>query len=1285
MPAVVTDKVIVELEARLGRYNAEVLNSRGVFDRSVAGMAAAAEQSERRIAAASSGIRSALLSTTAVLAGAAGANGIRKLADDYTAYTNQLRVAGVEGANLVVVNQSLFEIANRNGVALNTLGTLYGRVSQAAKELGASQQDVLRFTSGVAAAVRVQGGDPTQSSGALLQLSQALGGAIVRAEEFNSVNEGLRPVLVAVANGIDKYGGSVSKLRNDVIEGKVTSQEFFEAFLKGSAQLEKQANQSVLTVAQSFTVLRNAASVYIGTANEAVGATQAFGAGMKLLADNLNVVIPALAVLAIAMGGAAAGRGVDAAAGRIREQITASNELARSTREAAAQAQDVAQRQAQASAARVAELQAEAARIRQNIALTQELMREETQRRNQAAANATAGFGRIKVGAGADSAAIDGAAAIAERERMQQGLIASSRSLQAVEASLNEEVTRNALLTDRATIAGRANAAAIAATSVAARAGRAAMTAFNATLSFFGGPIGLAITAVAIALSAVAIEAAGAAQAASDADRTLDSLRQRAEQTRGATQGLAVQQRDQAKAAQESAASTDVASNAYDRARQAALNAAEAIKYMTAVQRQALLDDLQTQKTRLTAGIAGGNFDLFTTDQQERVNNSRGRAARAVGAQTGDLPSYQDLDTAQGRRAIQALEQRLPQLDGAQRDAVREYLNQVAVLRDQNSTLGALNATIETVREGLRSETLKEPEAKTTPTTPGGGGKPGRNGASRENRLDEERFRALQTSAQAAVDLAQADLERVAASTALGQEERRAGIAKAAADLALANASNNRLQAELDRIGEEETLRLEELAAARNYSATQKARVSAAIRAAAVAQREAAQAEDQARQRQAAAQAEQAISQSVQAALAASVENQALTAEERVAAERQLLDLQRSEARARLETILAQQGVSEETRQRARAALENGFQGAGATRVANQTADLQREALEIAATLARTSRARAEAEAALLLLSQEQRRASTELLLAQLDASDASKALAQRLRAALGAVEAGENEQARRARLSPLERVRDNLPAGREGRRDAAEQAVASGLDGLASSLGKASVAGEGFAQALLDTAGSIVENLATEAYQEIIVAPIADLARQGLDAIFGTAATSVKTTADTQAAIASTAQATAATTAATSLATLTVAANVLQQAMLQAAASSAGKGGSDIISSIASAFGSGGARAIGGNVSQNLPVLVGENGPEIFFPRGAGVISPSIPNAQAKERRSFGNVSVVNNTGVAAVPVIERDEETGDQKITLEPIGNQMIDGAGRSGKLKRALMKSPKPKKRG
>lgn len=1284
---VVTDKVIVELEARLGQYRADVLNARSAFDRSVAGMAQSAEQAERRIAAASSGIRSALLSTTAVLAGAAGASGIRKLTDEYTAYTNQLRVAGVEGANLVAVHQSLFEAANRNGVSLNALGTLYGRASQAAKDLGASQQQLLQFTSGIAAAVKVQGGDPSQSSGALLQLSQALGGAIVRAEEFNSVNEGLRPVLVAVANGIEKYGGSVSKLRADVIEGKVTSQEFFQAFLRGSDQLEKQANQSVLTVAQSFQTLRNAASVYIGTANEAVGATEAFGAGLRLLGENLNVIIPALAVLGIAMGGAAAGRGIEQAAGRIKDQISASNELTRTTRETAAEASRVANVQAQASAARVSELEREAARIRQNIALTEQLLREETKRRDQAAANNAAGFGRIRVGAGNDSAPVDEKAALAERERMQQGLIASSKSLQTVEAALNVERTKSALLTDRATLAGRAHAAALAATSVAARAGRAAMSAFNATLAFFGGPIGLAITAVALALSGVAMEAGAAARAAGDADRTLESLRQRAEQTSGATKNLADKQRDQAAAAQESAAQTDVAASAYDRARQAALNAAEAIKYMTSVQRQALLDDLETQKTRLTTGIAGGLFDLVTTDQQERVNNSRSRAARAVGGRAGDLPSFQDIGTASGQRALQALEARMPELQGAQREAVREYLNNVAVLKDQNGTLAGLNAAIETVREGIRAPTLKEPEGTATAPTPKGDGSGGRarSGAGRENRLEEERFRAMEASAQAAVDIAQADLERAAATTSFSAEERRTQIAKAAADLAVANAANNRLQAALDRIDDEERLRLEELAAAKNYSAAQKERVAAAIRAAGTAQRDAARAEEQSRQRQAQTAVEQAISQSVQAALSAQAENQGLTAAERVTAERQLLDLQRSEASARLETLLAQEGISEETKKRAREALQSSVGAGGASAVQNRTADLERERLEITATLARTAQQRADAEAALLLLSQEQRRASVDLLLAQLDASDASKALAARMRAALGAVEAGENEQARRSRLSPLERIRDGLPQGQQGRREQAEEAVANGLDGLSRSLGRASVAGEGFADALLDAGASILEEVAAAAYQEVIVAPIADLARQGLDQLFGTAATGLKTSADTQAAVASQAQAVAAGQATAALGTLTVAASILQQAMLAAAASASAEGGSNFISSVLSSMGSGGARAIGGRVSQNLPVLVGENRPEVFIPDGAGTIVPRIPQAQAQDRRGGGggNVQIVNNTGVPAIPLVERDDQ-GNQKITLEPMGNKMIDGAGRSGRLRRALQKSPQPTKR-
>lgn len=257
---------------------------------------------EREMRSSSDRIADYLRNAAGAIAAGVSAREITQLADSYTRFTNNLRVAGVEGAALGKVQEALFTSAQRNGVQIEALSTLYGRASQAASNLGASQADLLKFTDGVTNALRIQGGDPAAASGALLQLSQALQSGTVRAEEFNSVNEGAFPILQAVAAGSDRFGGSVAKLRQEVIAGTVSSREFFESFLTGSATLEDRAAKAALTTGQAMTVLQNALTQYVGEADKGLGASQALGSAINSVAQNLDTLIPALAVLATGLG-----------------------------------------------------------------------------------------------------------------------------------------------------------------------------------------------------------------------------------------------------------------------------------------------------------------------------------------------------------------------------------------------------------------------------------------------------------------------------------------------------------------------------------------------------------------------------------------------------------------------------------------------------------------------------------------------------------------------------------------------------------------------------------------------------------------------------------------------------------------------------------------------------------------------------------------------------------------------------------------------------------------------
>lgn len=185
--------------------------------------------------------------------------GAQNLLDSATRIHNALKVAGLEGAELTRVYDALYASAQRNAAPLEVMAGLYSKLALQQKELGISQAELLNFTDKVALALRVAGTDTQAASGALLQLSQALGSGIVRAEEFNSVLEGAPTIAQAVARGLRETGGSVAKLRQLVVDGKVSSEAFFRAFEAGAVVLEDQVASSQMTVSQGFERLKNVA------------------------------------------------------------------------------------------------------------------------------------------------------------------------------------------------------------------------------------------------------------------------------------------------------------------------------------------------------------------------------------------------------------------------------------------------------------------------------------------------------------------------------------------------------------------------------------------------------------------------------------------------------------------------------------------------------------------------------------------------------------------------------------------------------------------------------------------------------------------------------------------------------------------------------------------------------------------------------------------------------------------------------------------------------------------
>jgi hypothetical protein len=84
-----------------------------------------------------------------------------------------------------------------------------------------------------------------------------------------------------------------------------------------------------------------------------------------------------------------------------------------------------------------------------------------------------------------------------------------------------------------------------------------------------------------------------------------------------------------------------------------------------------------------------------------------------------------------------------------------------------------------------------------------------------------------------------------------------------------------------------------------------------------------------------------------------------------------------------------------------------------------------------------------------------------------------------------------------------------------------------------------------------------------------------------------------------------------------------------------QIASGGAGGGGGGAFAAVAGLFGGG--FASGGQVRGGQPILVGERGPELFTPPGAGSIQPNVNINQAAQ--AAPNVTINNITDPADIP----------------------------------------------
>ncbi|MFK4794672.1 tape measure protein [Sphingobium sp. ZW T5_29] len=254
--AVTADRVVVELEARLDRYEANVARAESKFSKAMGGIQKSAGATEAMVARAA-GVMSAALAGVSVVA---LARSFLTLADEAKKLDAQLRLATAGFGSFGQAQKDVQRIADDTRSGLSETASLYGNFLRNAKEMGATQAQAARATETFSKTLKISGADANQSANAILQFGQALASGAFRGDEFNSVAEASPRTLRLLA---DSLGVPIGKLREMAAEGELTAQKLLKALTdtKFTAGIDAEFNQMPVTFDDAMTRVYNAAMV----------------------------------------------------------------------------------------------------------------------------------------------------------------------------------------------------------------------------------------------------------------------------------------------------------------------------------------------------------------------------------------------------------------------------------------------------------------------------------------------------------------------------------------------------------------------------------------------------------------------------------------------------------------------------------------------------------------------------------------------------------------------------------------------------------------------------------------------------------------------------------------------------------------------------------------------------------------------------------------------------------------------------------------------------------------
>ncbi|MGI9129579.1 MAG: tape measure protein [Roseomonas sp.] len=226
----------------------------------------------------------AAMAAVAVGAAAAG-SAVARAGDQATESLARLQAATGSFGAAEKVYQNLYALSQQTGVAISESTNAFARFAIAAREIGATNDQVLALVRTVQQAGIIAGASTAETSATVMQLGQALASGRLQGDELRSVLENMPTLAEALAR---ELGASVGELRKMGEAGKLTADVVMPALIRAGQSLNAEFEKMPPTMGRAFSILGEAMSRFAGDLDRALGLSQGIARAAQAAAAAVN-------------------------------------------------------------------------------------------------------------------------------------------------------------------------------------------------------------------------------------------------------------------------------------------------------------------------------------------------------------------------------------------------------------------------------------------------------------------------------------------------------------------------------------------------------------------------------------------------------------------------------------------------------------------------------------------------------------------------------------------------------------------------------------------------------------------------------------------------------------------------------------------------------------------------------------------------------------------------------------------------------------------------------------